>query len=87
MDNTNLTSPLKQENVIKQNSPVVGQKKSPPLTEIKTEAEPVSIEPVEIKQEFIESLKEEAFEYESFFDKEPELTIDMPAKKIIEICK
>lgn len=85
MENANINSSLKQEG--RQNTPTVAQKKSPPLTEIKTEVDSMTLEPVEIKQEFIDSLKEEALEYESFSEKEPELTIDMPAKKILEICK
>lgn len=87
MDNTNVNSPLKQENILKENSPTVSQKKSPSMPEVKTEVDPASLEQVEIKQEFIDSLKEEAFEYENFTEKEPELTIDMSAKKILETCK
>lgn len=80
MDGANLSA-VKQENV-KQNSTGV-ERKSSPLVEIKSEV----IEQPEVKEELFDSLKDEPVEFDVSGEKEPELTIDMPAKSIIEACK
>lgn len=79
MDNGTL---IKQENNAKPSTPAE-RKFSPPVVEIKTEI----LDNPEVKEEFLEKLKDEDFEYENFGDKEPELTIDMPARQIMEISK
>lgn len=78
MDNGNLpVHGIKQENSGKRNSPVVEKK-----VEVKREV----FDQPEVKEEFLDNFKEEAVEFENY-DKEPELTIDMPAKTIVEACK
>ncbi|KAL0267841.1 UNVERIFIED_CONTAM: hypothetical protein PYX00_009996 [Menopon gallinae] len=81
MDNGNLpVHGIKQENSGKRNSPVVEKKVAP--VEVKREV----FDQAEVKEEFLDNFKEEAVEFDNY-DKEPELTIDMPAKAIIEACK
>lgn len=82
MDNSNISQTIKQENNVKQNSPAL-ERKSSPAVEIKSEI----LDNPEVKEEFLEKLKDEDFEYENFGDKEPELTIDMSAKAILEASK